>query len=175
MIQLYTMLWIMAIFFSIIGAIRGWNKEIIATAGIILAMFALFQFDSLLRGVFLASVPRDQAFFVQAGLFGVIVYFAYQTRSIAVERRPSASRVQNAVLGALFGALNGYLIWGTIWYFLDINDYPLSPLIIAPTPDSISAQNLNAIPLALLGGIAGSGELLAIMVIILFVLVLFLL
>ncbi len=176
MVQLYSMLWICAAFFAVIGAIRGWNKEIVSTAGIILALFALFQFDPLLRGVFLASVPRDQAFFVQIGLFAAIIYFAYQSRTILSRSGPgSSSRSQNAVLGAVLGALNGYLIWGAVWYFLDINEYPLSPLIVAPAPGSVSETTLNTIPLVLLGGGAASnGELLTVIVIVLFLVVLFL-
>jgi hypothetical protein len=178
MIEIYSMTWIAAIFFAVIGMIRGWSKELVALAGIILAMFALFQFDSLLRGVFLASVPKDQAFFVQIGLFGVIVYFAYQTRgpNVSQERGPRRNRFQDAILGGLLGALNGYLIWGAFWYFLDINDYPLSPLIIAPAPGGISDRNVGTIPLVLLGGAAGgSTELLTIIVIVLFLFVLFML
>ena len=81
MIQLAAVMWTMAIFFAVIGFLRGWNREVIAMAGIILGLFALFQFDSLLRGVLLASVPRDQVFIVQAAIFIIVVYFAYQTRS----------------------------------------------------------------------------------------------
>ena len=105
MIEIYSMTWIFIIFFAIIGMIRGWNKEIIALAGIILATFALFQFDSLLRGVLLASVPFDQTFFVQVGLFGAIVYFAYHTRgpNVAQERGPRRNRFQDAILGGLRG------------------------------------------------------------------------
>lgn len=179
MIELYSMTWITAIFFAVIGMIRGWSKELVSLAGIILAMFALFQFDSLLRGVFLASVPHDQAFFVQIGLFAVVVYFAYQTRApgaIRGDRGPRRNRFQDAALGAMMGALNGYLLWGAVWYFLDINDYPLSPLVIAPAPGSISDRNLGTIPLVLLGGAAGgSTELLTIIVIVLFLFVLFML
>lgn len=177
MIQMYSMLWITAIFFAIIGGIRGWSKELVSLAGIILALFALFQFDALLRGILLASVPGDQAFFVQIVIFGVIVYFAYRTRSGAGnERNPNRSRTQDAILGALLGAVNGYLLWGSVWYFLDINQYPFSPLIIAPAPGSISDQNLNAIPLVLLGGATGgSTQILTVVVILLFLLVLFLL
>lgn len=177
MIQLYSMLWITAAFFGVIGIIRGLRKELISLAGIILALFALFQFDALLRGIFLASVPRDQTFFVQVVIFGVIVYLAYQTRMFTRptdEKGPRDSRVQDAILGGLLGALNGYLIWGAVWYFLDINDYPFAGIITAPGPTSISAQNINAIPLVLLGGAAGgSPEVLTIVVIILFVAVLF--
>src|SRR4051812_36557651 len=173
------MLWVMAVFFGVIGVIRGLRREIVSFGGIILATFALFQFDVLLRGVFLASIPRDQAFFVQAGLFGVVVYFAYQTRSFgssyegAAREGPRGNRFQDAILGCLLGALNGYLIWGAIWYFLDINDYPFAPLITAPAANSISAQALNAIPLVLIGGITGGGsQVLTVIVVIMFVVVL---
>jgi hypothetical protein len=176
MITLYSMMWIVAIFFAVIGTMRGWNKEVVSLAGIILALFALFQFDAILRGLLLASVPRDQAFFVQVGLFGAIVYFAYQTRTSGqrpTRGGPNRSRIQDAVLGGLLGALNGYLIWGAVWYFLDINDYPLSPLVIAPAPGSISAQNIGAIPLVIIGSAAGgSTEFLTVVVIVLFLFVL---
>jgi hypothetical protein len=174
------MLWVMAIFFGVIGVIRGLRKEIVSFGGIVLATFALFQFDVLLRGVFLASIPRDQAFFVQAGLFLVVVYFAYQTRTFGGgpyeggSGVPRANRFQDALLGALLGALNGYLIWGALWYFLDINDYPFAPLITAPAANSVSAQALNAIPLVLIGNAAGGGggQVLTVIVVILFVVVL---
>lgn len=173
MVTLYSMLWVFAVFFAIIGAIRGLRRELISLGGVILATFTLYQFDVLLRGVFLASVPRDQAFFIQCGLFCIIVYFAYQTRSFGsyddTDNVPGSRRIQNAILGGLVGGLNGYMIWGAIWYFLDINDYPFNPLVIAPAPGSISAQALNAIPLVLLG----SSEILTIIVIIMFLAVLF--
>jgi hypothetical protein len=178
-VSLYSMLWVMAIFFGVIGVIRGLRREIVSFGGIVLATFALFQFDVLLRGVFLASIPRDQAFFVQAGLFCVVVYFAYQSRSFSGPYEtgsgvPRGNRFQDAILGGLMGALNGYLIWGAIWYFLDINDYPFSPLITAPAANSISAQALNAIPLVLIGNATGGGgsQVLTVIVVILFVIVL---
>jgi len=178
-VSLYSMLWVMAVFFAVIGVIRGLRREAVSLGGIVLATFALFQFDVLLRGVFLASIPRDQAFFVQAGLFGVVVYFAYQTRSFGgyyeEGQGPRGNRVQDAILGGLVGALNGYMIWGAIWYFLDINDYPFAPLITAPAANSISAQALNAIPLVLLGNATGGGggQVLTVIVVILFLVILF--
>ena len=82
MIELSAVLVMMSVFFAIIGFLRGWNKEIVSTAGIVLGLFALFQFDTLLRGTLLANVGRDQVFFVQTGIFVAIVFFSYQTRSI---------------------------------------------------------------------------------------------
>lgn len=175
MIQLSAVMWLMAIFFAFIGFLRGWTKEIIATAGIILALFALFQFDTLIRGTLLANVPRDQVFFVQAGLFSIVVYFAYQTRALydSAGRRDGRDNLQEGVLGAFLGFVNGYLIWGSIWYFMDINEYPLAPLVIAPSVGSPSDQARDILPLVILGGgVNGNGDLLAVAVIVLFLFVL---
>ncbi len=178
MMQLSAVLVMMSIFFAIIGFLRGWNKEIVSTAGIVLGLFALFQFDTLLRGTLLANVSRDQVFLVQSGIFAAIVFFAYQTRSIMgadLQRREGRDNLQESVLGALIGALNGYLIWGSIWYFMDINEYPLAPYITGPAPGSASATTESILPLVLLGGgPGGNGDLLAVAVIILFVFVLIL-
>ncbi len=174
MIQLSAVLLTMAIFFGIIGYLRGWNKELISMAGIILALFALFQFDNLLRGVLLAGVSRDQVFLVQAGIFLIVVFFAYQTRGMGGGRGPDGrDRLQSSILGGLVGFINGYLIWGSLWYFMDINAYPLAPSVIAPAPGSPSDQARNLLPLVVLGGgVTGTGDLLAIAVIVLFLIVL---
>jgi hypothetical protein len=177
MIQLSTMLVVMAIFFSIIGYLRGWGREVIATAGIILGLFALFQFDGLIRGTLLTGAPTEQVFLVQIGIFIAVVFFAYQTRSLrrgaAADATAGRDNLQDSVLGALVGFLNGYLVWGSVWYFMDINEYPFTPYIIAPSPGSPSDQARNLLPLVLLGGgPGGSGDLLAIAVIILFIFVL---
>lgn len=173
MIELSAVLVMMSLFFGFIGFLRGWNKELIAMAGIILGLFALFQFDNLLRGTILRGVALDQVFLIQAGLFVVIVFFAYQTRSLSGDRRDGRSNFQESILGGIVGAVNGYLIWGSIWYFMDINNYPLAPAVIAPAPGSPSDQALQWLPLVVLGGgVSGSGDLLAVAVIVLFLFVL---
>ena len=133
MIQLSAVLIGFAIIFGYIGFTRGWNKEIIATAGIILGIFALFQFDDLVRNRLLGEIPRDQVFYIQTLLFIVIVFFAYQTRSLGKVGGEGGNRseLQTSLLGALMGVINGYLVWGTLWFFLEVNDYPLSPYIVA--------------------------------------------
>lgn len=172
MVQLYSLLWILAAFFAVTGLIRGWNKEVIGTAGIMLGMYGLFQFDSLLRGTILLRFPMDQTFFIQAAIFIVIVFFAYQNRTFIGSNDPDGS-IQNAMLGGLVGAFNGYLIGGTLWYLMDINEYPFDPYILAPAPNSPSAAQIDILPMVFLGGgVAGTAELLPLAVIALFVLVL---
>ena len=48
MISLASLMWATAIFFAFMGALRGWSRELVGTAGIVLGVFAIFQFDSLL-------------------------------------------------------------------------------------------------------------------------------
>ncbi len=173
MIQLVGIMVMLAIFFAIIGYLRGWNKELISMAGIILGLFALFQFDSLLRGTLLAGVGQREVFLVQSTLFIVIVFFAYQTRALGRTRPEGRDSLQEGILGSIVGFINGYLIWGSLWYFLDINQYPLSPWIVAPSPGSPSDQARDLLPLVILGGgVNGDGNLLAIAVIVLFLFVL---
>jgi hypothetical protein len=176
MIQLYSLMWILAVYFAIIGFMRGWNREIIATAGIALAMFTLFQFDALIRGTLLLTFPRGQAFFIQMAIFLIIVFFAYQNRTFVSGRRAASENLQASILGAIVGFFNGYLIGGTLWYFLDINEYPFSPYILAPPPGSPSVQSLAAMPMMILGGgVGGSGDMMVVAIVFIFLLVIFML
>ncbi|GAB4521543.1 MAG: hypothetical protein OHK0046_33060 [Anaerolineae bacterium] len=163
----------MAVFFAIIGFMRGWNREVIGSAGILLGMFALFQFDPLVRGTLLLSFPRQQAFIIQAALFLIIVFFSYRNTYFVPETRRAEVNLQDGILGAVVGFVNGYLVGGTLWYFMDINEYPLSPLILAPAPGSPSERFISSMPLVLLsGGVNGSGEFLLVAVVILFLIAL---
>jgi uncharacterized membrane protein required for colicin V production len=158
----------MAIFFGIIGFLRGWNKEIIATAGIVLALFAVFQFDGLLRGTFFVAIPPTQIFLIQAALLFGVVFFVYQARDIGGVASRREKDWQAGFLGSLVGAFNGYLIGGTLWYFLDVNEYPLEAFVVAPAANSPSADALNFIPIMIIGGGAsGTGDLLALGVLVL--------
>lgn len=165
MIQFSSLMWAVGICFALIGFMRGWNREVMATAWILVAAFALFQLDALLRASLFVSLPRDQVFLAQAGIFLALVVIAYRLRSTVGTPRTHRD-FQTGILGAMIGFINGYLIVGCLWYFLDINEYPLSPLIIAPTPGSPSDQARDLIPLVLLsGGSNGSGDLLTIIVV----------
>ncbi|PJF21271.1 MAG: hypothetical protein CUN56_11955, partial [Phototrophicales bacterium] len=86
------------------------------------------------------------------------------------------ANIQTGILGGVIGAINGYLIGGAIWYFVDINEYPFYPLIVAPSPGSPSANSVGSIPIVLLsGGATGTGDFLIVGVFVLFLLVLFVL
>ncbi len=177
MIELSALLWSFVLIFAIIGFLRGLPKELISLSGIILALFGLFQFDGVLRGVLLLNVPPAQQFFIQALIFVGITFFAYQTRGLGkklnIQQNEGRDSLQSTVLGAIVGGINGYLICGSLWYFMLINDYPLEPFITRPLEGSASANAIAALPLYVLaGGPGGDGSVLSLAVIILFVMVL---
>jgi hypothetical protein len=178
MIQLSTFMWAMALLFGYIGFLRGFSKEMISTAGIILGLFALFQFNDVISQL-LVTLPPEQGFIFRALAFGIVVFFAYHDRTgeLKENKRSRGSegrdKLQTDILGAILGFTNGYLVWGSLWYFMHITNYPLSPYISAPMLGSYSADFITYLPLYILGGgPTGDGNLLAGLVIVLFLIVL---
>lgn len=173
MIQLSSFLYIMVVIFAVVGALRGWTKEIVASAGIILALFASQQFSAILFQPLLQGSRPDQYFWFYTILLMVVAFFAYQTPSTA--QRLSDGRMwgdrriglQERLLGMVIGGINGYLLFGSIWYYLDVTGYPLVPYIVPPGANSPSAQMISALPLNFLI----QGNLLTVLVIVLFLFV----
>lgn len=167
MISLSSLMWATAIFFAFMGVLRGWNRELIGTAGIVLGVFAIFQFDSILRGTIYLLMSPDQIFGVQMVIFIGLVIVAYRSQGV-VDSVRGRGRIQSGILGGIVGFGNGYFVAGSIWYFLDINLYPFPQFVTAPAPASVSYQAANMIPVVLLGGgLTGNGDLLAVAVIVL--------
>ena len=178
MLELVTLVWVSVGIFALVGLQRGWTKEIIGMAGITLGLFALHQFDAVIRQQLLSSSSADLKFLAQTSILLLIAFFAYQTRALiggAREAMGDGGRdaLQSKVLGGIVGAANGYLVSGSVWYFLHINDYPLTPHIAAPTEGSLSFHSVSNLPLFVLAqGPGTSGDLLSLLVIVLFVVVL---
>ena len=129
MISLYAVFWVMIIFFAFIGAMRGWSKEVIAMSGLILALFTIDLFGELLvrllSGVGGAAAAGDVAaemrrqFIVLGSIFIVIAFFSYQSVALVRARIGARAGFQERLLGLIFGAVNGYLVIGTLWGLLE--------------------------------------------------------
>ena len=179
MISLGTVFWLMVAFFALIGTLRGWTREIIATSGLILSLFALNQFGFFLISLLGAAADvtaspvdimavRRQQFYILTTVHLIIAFFSYQGPALAGRRLGDRLRVrdslQDKVLGALVGALNGYLIVGTLWTFLEFQvgvdgyvrlpvgeNYPFDTIaLIRPMIESPMASLIDKLPLPLL-------------------------
>ena len=161
MIELSSLMWFVAILTAIFGFLRGWRREVPVIASALMGIFLLLQLDVLLRSIpFISSTGRELTFSIQTILFMVIIYYGYTLRQAPVDNQGRRLQIKfnssASWLGALFGAINGWLVAGTIWYLMDINEYPLSPFIIAPAVNSPSADALGTLPVILFtGGLSG--------------------
>jgi hypothetical protein len=163
----------MILMFAAVGYMRGWTKELLATAGIVLALFALKQFETLLIDP-LTQGEQKSKFYLQATILLILAFFAYQTPPERLSRgtgRRNAARegLQEGILGALVGALNGYLLIGSLWWYLDNLEYPLSPYITPVVPGSASAEMVNRLPLSWM--LSGDGSILSLVMVGLFIFV----
>lgn len=179
MISLGTFFWLMVGFFALIGTLRGWTREIIATSGLVLSLFALNQFGFFLVSLLGAAADagvnpvdflavRRQQFYILTTVHLLIAFFSYQGPAFAGRRLGDRLRVrdslQDRLLGALVGGINGYLIVGTVWTFLEYQvgaggyirlpigeSYPFDSLaVIRPAIDAPVASLIEKLPLPLL-------------------------
>jgi len=67
----------------------------------------------------------------------------------------------------VLGAFNGYLVVGSLWYYMRVLGYPLAPNIPAPYPGTVSDAMQYSLPLDWLL----EGNLLTLLVVILFLFV----
>lgn len=131
MISLGTVFWLMVVFFAMVGMMRGWTKEVVATAGLVLSLFAINAFGYQLLTV-LSDTPitdqynealRRQQFYYLAALHLSIAFFSYKGPALAgrnvTERLRVRDSLQDKLLGLLVGGINGYLVVGTLWGLLE--------------------------------------------------------
>ncbi|RJQ43398.1 MAG: hypothetical protein C4545_02910 [Anaerolineaceae bacterium] len=149
MISLGVLFWIFIILFGLIGAIRGWTKEILVTFSAVMGIFAITILEAYVPFVqtYLASNPVTSKVWLRIIIFTVLVFFGYQTPNIprfAGDERLARGRLQDILLGLIIGGVNGYLIYGSLWFFLADANYPFAILIppIAGTPAGESALSL---------------------------------
>jgi uncharacterized membrane protein required for colicin V production len=131
------------LFFAIVGMVRGYAKELGSTLVILVAMFVLTQFgETALRilspGVASTVGIKDTSanlnllnMLLLQGVFVAIIFAAYQGETLAFEGR-SLQGPEGAILSLALGVINGYLVAGTLWYYLDHYKYPVGSLFKPP-------------------------------------------
>jgi hypothetical protein len=142
MIGLDVAFWVFVFFFGFIGAMRGWAKELLVAFSIILSLFIL----TVLR----ENVPPARPFFAERSVVSFwmntvillfLSFFGYQTPNIPkiAGSKFAREKLQDVLFGFVLGAFNGYLLVGSIWFFLDQAGYPFSS-ITPPTTATASGQ-----------------------------------
>ncbi len=150
------LLWfVVVLLFGLIGIVRGYLKELGVTTVMVIMLFGLITFEGRLAPV-LAKVaswlPICQPGPLQAGTWVVVLivvgFVSYHGQTLAFEGKlPQGATAVFLNLGA--GLVNGYLIAGSIWYYLHQAGYPLLPVKAAKLT-ALAKVLLTLMPPALL-------------------------
>lgn len=144
MISLVYVFWMYVILFAIIGWLRGWAKELLVAFSVVLALMVihvLFRYVDAVRSL---AGSGSQLFWFKTLILIVLVFFGYQT-VISVPRLASKAlreRFQDSLFGIVLGAINGYLIAGSVLFFLNETHYPFPSVIIPPQSGTPLAETL---------------------------------
>ncbi|MCJ7694438.1 MAG: hypothetical protein MUO40_03345 [Anaerolineaceae bacterium] len=135
MISLSVFFWIFVGLFAIIGAIRGWSKELLVTFSGVLGIFIVTVLLPLIDN----SMTSTSLFWAQTIIFALVVFFGYQTpnfRKLSESGRFVRETIKDTVIGMILGTFNGYMIIGSLWYYMDKAGYPLTSIT---APDQTTA------------------------------------
>jgi uncharacterized membrane protein required for colicin V production len=174
MMSIVYVFWMYVVLFAVIGAMRGWAKELLVSFSVILALTS----NHVLRRYIplVVALPEDSPslFWIRTMIVVTLVYFGYQTVvSIArLASRAARERLQDTLFGIFMGAINGYLISGTILFYLHQANYPYPNVVSAPTGDVLTQVQtlMNWMPPHLLGE---PGVYFAVLICFIFVIVVF--
>lgn len=158
MIGLPFAFWMFIVLFAVIGGMRGWAKELLVSFSVILSLTFITLMQNYIP-VIRDTMPKESItlFWIRTTSLLVIVFFGYQTPNIPkLAGRFTRERLQDSLLGIFIGAINGYLVAGSVWFFMFQAQYPFM-MITDPAKSSIpqivdSAKQIIAyLPPALLG------------------------
>jgi hypothetical protein len=146
------------ILFGLIGAMRGWAKELLVIFSIVLGLFLIYvletftafivPFEDILGQVenlnplagfeTLPGPIQDELkiqFWTRGAIIGILAFFGYQTpRLAALREKARRETIQDVLFGAVLGLGSGFFIIGTLWWYMAAAHYPFGPEIMPPQP-----------------------------------------
>lgn len=169
MISILSAFWLFVILFGLIGAMRGWAKELLVIFSVVLSLFLVYVLESFTPylipfeevlgkvenftpGMSFGSLPLPiqeelkMQFWSRAAIVAVLAFFGYQTPRLAVlQNKARRERIQDILLGVVLGLGSGFFIIGSLWFYMAAAQYPFSPQILPPqagTPLGDAAINI---------------------------------
>lgn len=153
MMSLSSVFWLLLIISGIIGGSRGWAREILVLFSLVLALCISALIQQFMPDVERMLVASDDLFefSVRAAFFMILAFFGYESPAIssALAGKGKREKLQDILLGFVLGMLNGYLLVGSLWFYMNETRYPL-PGVQPPTEPSVLIY-LNYMPQKVVG------------------------
>jgi len=141
MMSLSAVFWMYVLFFAVVGGMRGWAKEILVVAAMILALFIDTLLKTYVPGfeVALASQGALTQFVIRGLFFVGLAFFGYESPALSslIASKARREKFQDIMLGAVLGAINGYLVFGTLWFYMHEAGYPV-PQVLSPADPRVA-------------------------------------
>ena len=111
MVSLSFVFWMFVMLAAIIGAMRGWAKELLVAFSAILAIFIILVFETyvgFVQGIIQAGGPKTE-FWTRVIILMMLSFFGYQTPGTFDRFKAAARRekLQDSLLGLILGASLG--------------------------------------------------------------------
>lgn len=134
--------WMYVFLFAVIGWMRGWAKELLVAFSVILSLALNHVIRRYVPIAANLAETDTSLFWVRTIILVVLVYFGYQT-VISIPHLAAKGRtekLQDTLFGAFLGGLNGYLVSGSVLYYIYIAGYPFENVISRPVDADLIAR-----------------------------------
>lgn len=127
MISLSAVFVMFLILFGFIGAARGWAKEVLVIASVVLALAAIRLLEDLVGLKRLIGDDIKTQYYIRMAILTLLTFFGYQSPKVQRIAKATEKRgiIAEQVLGFIFGMLSGYFVIGSAWAFTAQAKYPL--------------------------------------------------
>jgi uncharacterized membrane protein required for colicin V production len=142
--SIVSIFWTFVFVFAFIGAMRGWVKELLVSFSAITALAVNLLLEKYIPLVRDLPDESSSVFWIRMLVLMTLVYFGYQT-VVSIPRLASKAtrdRLQDTLFGAVLGAFNGYLVAGSLLFYIHQANYPY-PNIMSPATDPVIIESIK--------------------------------
>lgn len=179
MVNVDGVLLILILIMGIVGVVRGFLRELGVTLVLVATLWALSMIGPIVVKFFdggglpflglgpveTSTNTQNLLFLASSGLMLIAGFWSYEGETLSYEGQ-APKRFVGVALSFLIGAVNGYLLFGTLLWLSNLFGYPFS-LVQPPLPE---ATLIALLPPALLASGSGPLNLLAVVLLVLIVL-----
>ena len=143
MMSVIYLFWMYVFLFGVIGAMRGWAKELMVIFSVVTSLAVNLLLEKYIPLVRDLDKTTTSVFWIRVIILIALVYFGYQTVNISrLAGKALRENLQDTLFGAVLGGVNGYLVAGSVLYYNHVANYPY-PNVISRAADPAIAEAIE--------------------------------
>ena len=143
MMSVIYLFWMYVFLFGVIGAMRGWAKELMVIFSVVTSLAVNLLLEKYIPLVRDLDKTTTSVFWIRVIILIALVYFGYQTVNISrLAGKALRENLQDTLFGAVLGGVNGYLVAGSVLYSNHVANYPY-PNVVSRAADPAIAEAIE--------------------------------